>query len=177
MYVWYATLLSARQIFHLKCLFDCITPPPHTHTQLYHYPPPHTYLYHYPPHTTHHQVMQVSTKENQGDELKWVKFSSIAWTHDNKGFFYQVSLHGSLIANKTLATSMHYFCLFVCNCTSVYYAWYTNHIQRYPEVVTESEGTETTQVLDHKVSCPTTASLWPLLYCDYHTHICLIRQK
>ncbi|XP_064382801.1 prolyl endopeptidase-like [Halichondria panicea] len=57
------------------------------------------------------KVMQVSTKENQGDELKWVKFSSIAWTHDNKGFFYQ----------------------------------------RYPEVVTESEGTETTQVLDHKV--------------------------
>lgn len=22
------------------------------------------------------------------DELKWIKFSSIAWTHDNAGFFY-----------------------------------------------------------------------------------------
>lgn len=37
-----------------------------------------------------YQVMKVSTKENLKDKLKWVKFSSIAWTHDNKGFFYQV---------------------------------------------------------------------------------------
>ena len=36
------------------------------------------------------QVMRVCDKELLSDKLKWVKFSSIAWTHDNKGFFYQV---------------------------------------------------------------------------------------
>ena len=34
--------------------------------------------------------MQVCDKKLLEDKLKWVKFSSIAWTHDNKGFFYQV---------------------------------------------------------------------------------------
>ena len=27
-------------------------------------------------------------KDLQKDVLQWVKFSSIAWTHDNEGFFY-----------------------------------------------------------------------------------------
>ena len=36
------------------------------------------------------QVVRVATKEVLTDVLKWVKFSSVAWTHDNKGFFYQV---------------------------------------------------------------------------------------
>lgn len=36
------------------------------------------------------QVLKAASKENLSDELKWVKFSSIAWTHDHKGFFYQV---------------------------------------------------------------------------------------
>ena len=39
------------------------------------------------------QVKQVSSRQDYPDELKWVKFSSIAWTHDNRGFFYQVCLH------------------------------------------------------------------------------------
>lgn len=33
-------------------------------------------------------VKDVATGENLADELDWVKFSGIAWTHDNKGFFY-----------------------------------------------------------------------------------------
>lgn len=40
----------------------------------------------------HLKVMSVAKKENLADELKWCKFSSVAWTHDHKGFFYQVSL-------------------------------------------------------------------------------------
>lgn len=33
-------------------------------------------------------VKEVSSGENLPDKLEWVKFSSIAWTHDEKGFFY-----------------------------------------------------------------------------------------
>jgi prolyl oligopeptidase len=33
-------------------------------------------------------VLDVSTGKPLGDELKWVKFSGAAWTHDGKGFFY-----------------------------------------------------------------------------------------
>ena len=34
-------------------------------------------------------VRDASTKKDlPKDKLKWVKFSSIAWTHDNAGFFY-----------------------------------------------------------------------------------------
>lgn len=35
---------------------------------------------------------EVSCDKNQlSDEIRFVKFSGIAWTHDSKGFFYQVS--------------------------------------------------------------------------------------
>ncbi|KAF6172556.1 hypothetical protein GIB67_007069 [Kingdonia uniflora] len=34
------------------------------------------------------KVMRVEDKEVEPDTLSWVKFSSISWTHDNKGFFY-----------------------------------------------------------------------------------------
>jgi prolyl oligopeptidase len=33
-------------------------------------------------------VKQVASGDNLPDKLEWVKFSSIAWTHDDKGFFY-----------------------------------------------------------------------------------------
>lgn len=36
------------------------------------------------------QVKRVADKQVLSDELRWAKFSGIAWTHDNKGFFYQV---------------------------------------------------------------------------------------
>ncbi|XP_023765857.1 uncharacterized protein LOC111914318 isoform X2 [Lactuca sativa] len=34
------------------------------------------------------QVMNVDDKTVQPDKLSWVKFTSISWTHDTKGFFY-----------------------------------------------------------------------------------------
>jgi prolyl oligopeptidase len=34
------------------------------------------------------KVRDVRTGKDQEDQLKWVKFSGISWTHDNKGFFY-----------------------------------------------------------------------------------------
>ncbi|KAI3778480.1 hypothetical protein L2E82_07814 [Cichorium intybus] len=34
------------------------------------------------------QVMNVDDKTVEPDELSWVKFTSISWTHDTKGFFY-----------------------------------------------------------------------------------------
>ena len=33
-------------------------------------------------------VRDVSNSRDMGDVLKWVKFSGISWTHDNRGFFY-----------------------------------------------------------------------------------------
>ncbi len=34
------------------------------------------------------RIMQVRTRKLLDEELKWIKFSSIAWTGDSKGFFY-----------------------------------------------------------------------------------------
>ncbi|MEY3659087.1 MAG: hypothetical protein RL425_1848, partial [Pseudomonadota bacterium] len=34
------------------------------------------------------RVIDVETGAQLGDELRWVKFSNISWTKDNKGFFY-----------------------------------------------------------------------------------------
>nr|XP_043606683.1 prolyl endopeptidase-like [Erigeron canadensis] len=34
------------------------------------------------------RVMHVDDKTIKPDELSWVKFTRISWTHDNKGFFY-----------------------------------------------------------------------------------------
>lgn len=34
------------------------------------------------------QVRDVNTGRDLPDTVKWVKFSGISWTHDNKGFFY-----------------------------------------------------------------------------------------
>jgi prolyl oligopeptidase len=34
------------------------------------------------------KVMHVPSRKILGDEIRWVKFSNISWTHDNKGIFY-----------------------------------------------------------------------------------------
>jgi prolyl oligopeptidase len=34
------------------------------------------------------RLLDVTSGKKLDDELRWVKFSNLAWTHDNKGFFY-----------------------------------------------------------------------------------------
>jgi prolyl oligopeptidase len=34
------------------------------------------------------KVLDVTTGKTVGDEIKWVKFSNLSWSKDNKGFFY-----------------------------------------------------------------------------------------
>ncbi len=34
------------------------------------------------------RVRDVATRQDRSDHLKWIKFSSAAWTHDGAGFFY-----------------------------------------------------------------------------------------
>jgi prolyl oligopeptidase len=34
------------------------------------------------------RVLDVTTGRHVGDEIKWVKFSALSWSKDNKGFFY-----------------------------------------------------------------------------------------
>ena len=41
-----------------------------------------------------YQVKEVTTKKDFSDKLKFMKFSSIAWTHDHRGFFYQARERG-----------------------------------------------------------------------------------
>lgn len=41
--------------------------------------------------------MDVQTNEEYTEELQRVKFSSITWTHDNKGIFYGVGLYKIMV--------------------------------------------------------------------------------
>ena len=63
------------------------------------------------------EVKRVDTKELLSDELKWVKFCSIAWTHDNNGFFYQVNnLYFIILFISSMCVCV---CLCLCDCVCV----------------------------------------------------------
>jgi prolyl oligopeptidase len=34
------------------------------------------------------KVMHVESRKELGDDLRWLKFGNVSWTHDDKGFFY-----------------------------------------------------------------------------------------
>lgn len=42
------------------------------------------------------KVRDVESGKDYSDLLERVKFSGISWTHDNKGFFYSVSIQGNI---------------------------------------------------------------------------------
>jgi prolyl oligopeptidase len=50
------------------------------------------------------RVRNVVTGADLGDEIAWVRFSEIAWTHDSKGFFY--SRYPEPPANKVLEAAL-----------------------------------------------------------------------
>src|SRR5688572_17846227 len=50
------------------------------------------------------RVRNVSTGVDLGDELSWVRFSEISWTHDSKGFFY--SRYPEPPSNKVLEAAL-----------------------------------------------------------------------
>ena len=45
------------------------------------------------------------------DTLEWVKFSSLAWTHDNKGFFYNAYPEPNLGGSKVCLSLWLFFSL------------------------------------------------------------------
>eukprot|EP00731_Ephydatia_muelleri_P011081 Em0005g1667a len=55
-------------------------------------------------------VKKVASKENYSEELKWVKFSTIAWTHDNHGFFYELKCPSEAPPHRTAVCNLEFRC-------------------------------------------------------------------
>jgi len=59
-------------------------------------------------------VRDIDSGKDLADEVKWVKFSGIAWTNDNKGFFYSrypAPPSGEAISNKVVNQALYYHVL------------------------------------------------------------------
>lgn len=57
------------------------------------------------------RVRDANTGRDLADTLKWVKFSSLAWTHDNKGFFYSrydKPKSGNVLTNANRFQKLYY---------------------------------------------------------------------
>ena len=51
-------------------------------------------------------IRDVDTKEDLSDQIKYVKYSNICWTHDNKGFFYCRFPAAESAIDSSLSTSL-----------------------------------------------------------------------
>jgi prolyl oligopeptidase len=59
-------------------------------------------------------VRDLATGKDTSDDIKWMKFSGIAWTNDNKGFFYSrypAPAEGQAISNEVKNQTLYYHLL------------------------------------------------------------------
>ena len=99
----------------------------HTHTHIHNIPTTmHTHTY------QHTHAQHVSNGVHLPEQLEWVKFSSIAWTHDDNGFFYarypkpETFMKGLCVYVCVRLGLVYFSCMCVCVCVCLYVCVHSN---------------------------------------------------